>query len=516
MKRFISVILVFVFLLSFAACSGENAPAATAEPTLAPTEEPADVSVTETAPVATETPAPTEIVTEAPTEAAPTEPAQGTPMPERHDENEVGLPRVIAGADVFFIVNSDASLCSWGNNAYGQLGTGDTEDRYAPVYVADGLTPVIVGDTVFALSSDNILWGWGRNDLGQLGTGDTKNRTKPVELMHFVKEVYKVGNSTYYALTESGDLYTWGLYNADGTNGSFSPTLYSENVDGFYRCCIIKNGELWSLLGNGPKMADGIKRVFDIYGYFAEGTDGKLYNVSMSGNKTLICDSFRDVQISGFDSDTAYILMEDGALYKYCIDPYVDGNPDPELNRLIYIMNGVVEIRADFMMDEDWGYSYAFALKANGELWGWSEHSCSALVGRPEDDDSPEPACVATDVKSFVTNNTATYIIKNDGSVWATGEGIEEDFIHCALGDGTAETRFGFVRLALDNIRAVTSLLNEVIVDYDDGTDGVLLYARTFAFDNDGRLFAWGWNGDGYLVKDGPADVLAPVEIVVK
>ena len=64
---------------------------------------------------------------------------------------------------------------SWGNNTYGQLGLGHSEDTHSPAYVPAlskiRLQRVICGGQhTIALTSDSV-WSMGRNDYGQLGLG---------------------------------------------------------------------------------------------------------------------------------------------------------------------------------------------------------------------------------------------------------------------------------------------------------------------------------------------------------
>ena len=508
MKRVLSFVLIVLMALSLAACRTSPQPAA-ADPTEAPT-------------------TPTEVPTEAPADPTepeetqtPTETPEPTPFAFPEETADKG-PKVIQGNGVFFLVKSDGTVYGWGNNEYGQLGLGDAENRSVPVFVANGLTPVIVGDTVFALSEDNILWGWGRNDCGQLGLGDGENHARPVELMHFVKDLVYTWDG-FMALTESGEVYHWG-YSTGYTQltdaekeARLVPELVFEDVDSISLYCMIKkNGDLYLKRGDWMKVAENAVRVFDKGGYisYVECTDGILYYINDYNELGPICGDIHDVKVS---DRCAYILKNDGTLWCWDMEGEYHDVPEERQNALTYIMDNVIEILCGWEMDEDWGYNYNFALKANGELWAWSAGYSCATVGKDRDSDSLEPECVATNVKKVVTNNAQTFIIKDDGSVWATG--LSSDFcgggvFFGSLGDGTEEMRYGFVELPLEGVVSVFSKLTEVFTEYDDGTDSVDLYARTFAVDAEGRIWAWGWNGDGLLgVNSAERDVLSPMEV---
>ena len=79
-------------------------------------------------------------------------------------------------------VRSDGGLWCWGRNAEGQLGTGDTQDRYAPASVgpASGWASVSVGRFhACALRTGGAIACMGENSNGQLGLGDTARRNVP-------------------------------------------------------------------------------------------------------------------------------------------------------------------------------------------------------------------------------------------------------------------------------------------------------------------------------------------------
>ena len=95
-------------------------------------------------------------------------------------------------------------LYMWGDNSYGQLGTGDTENKLVPTEVTIGdyaltedetIKQIGVGEgfgeVISAIVNDGTndhLYMWGDNSYGQLGLGDKENRSLPTEV--------SVGNSS--------------------------------------------------------------------------------------------------------------------------------------------------------------------------------------------------------------------------------------------------------------------------------------------------------------------------------
>ena len=89
-----------------------------------------------------------------------------------------------AGFRTSFGIKTNGTLWAWGTNEKGQLGIGgvDTNFNYIPQQVGTASNWVSVdGGNVHtvALRSDGSVWCWGDNEYGQLGTGDTTNYNIP-------------------------------------------------------------------------------------------------------------------------------------------------------------------------------------------------------------------------------------------------------------------------------------------------------------------------------------------------
>src|SRR5581483_3323903 len=106
------------------------------------------------------------------------------------------------------LLRADGTVWACGYNAYGQLGQGTTTDSYAPVQVKGpngvGFLTNIIAIAAgnfhsLALAADGTIYSWGRNSHGQLGTGDTTDRFYPVHVPG-VTNAYAIAAGGYQSL----------------------------------------------------------------------------------------------------------------------------------------------------------------------------------------------------------------------------------------------------------------------------------------------------------------------------
>ncbi|MBI4700605.1 MAG: hypothetical protein HY744_05490 [Deltaproteobacteria bacterium] len=123
---------------------------------------------------------------------------------------------VAAGGYHTCAVKAGGTLWCWGNNEYGQLGDGTTQDETSPVQVSVlGTSALAVAGGqahTCAVKAGGTLWCWGRNANGQLGDGTTQDKTSPVQVPALGTSALAVaaGNDHTCAVKAGGTLWCWG------------------------------------------------------------------------------------------------------------------------------------------------------------------------------------------------------------------------------------------------------------------------------------------------------------------
>eukprot|EP00899_Mesostigma_viride_P008347 jgi/Mesvir1/17513/Mv08769-RA.1 len=117
------------------------------------------------------------------------------------------------------VLGSDDAVYTWGWNVFGQLGAGDLEAT-KPVPVRNPwlsrlkVTGLALGQFASAaVTESGELYTWGLNDCGQLGRGDFRSGAVEVpQRIHTDMPIVQVsvGYSFMLALAEDGRVYSWG------------------------------------------------------------------------------------------------------------------------------------------------------------------------------------------------------------------------------------------------------------------------------------------------------------------
>lgn len=160
-------------------------------------------------------------------------------------------------------ITTDGSLYCWGNNYYGQLGTGIQDDANIPALINPANSYVEVSGGYYytcAITTSGIMKCWGQNSAYQLGDGSSNDRLSPTSINSGT--TYKkvsAGFSSTCAITTLGKIHCWGSNNSTGRLGlgvtatqstpaevSVAGETFNEiSVAANYACAISSSNQLY-------------------------------------------------------------------------------------------------------------------------------------------------------------------------------------------------------------------------------------------------------------------------------
>jgi alpha-tubulin suppressor-like RCC1 family protein len=225
-----------------------------------------------------------------------------------------GVSAISAGDTQSLALMSDGTMKGWGQNFFGEVGSGDNVVHYTPVNVL-GLTGVSAisagGFFSIALKNDGSVWAWGRNDVGQLGNGTTINRDTPVQVSGLTgMSAISAGQYHTLALKTDGTVWSWGLNDVGQLgNGTTTNSLVPVRVAGISGVAAISAGEAHSLLllNDGTVWAWGDN-------YWGELGDGTSNNVRLTPVPTSGLNNVKAISAGGYFS---IALKNDGMVWAW-------------------------------------------------------------------------------------------------------------------------------------------------------------------------------------------------------
>lgn len=274
------------------------------------------------------------------------------------------LPHDFVFSDCALVLKTDGTAWGWGNNLYGQLGDGTTDDPSAPVAVADitDIAEFALGWChTIALKSDGTVWSWGLNSSGQLGDGQITYEDTPLE-MTSLSDLVAVEAGAWHsvALKADGTLWAWG-------------------------------GNLSGQLGDGTTVGNATPgQVPALSGVSA---------IAVSERHNLAVTSDRTVWSWGSNSNGQ---LGDGTM---------TDQPSPSQ------VPGLVDVLAVAA-----GAYHSIAVKVDGTVWAWGSNSSGQLGdGTTENRTSPVQLTGLSGVIGVAASRFHSLAVKSDGTVWAWG-----------------------------------------------------------------------------------------------
>jgi alpha-tubulin suppressor-like RCC1 family protein len=334
---------------------------------------------------------------------------------------------VAAGGGHSLFLKSDGSLWVMGDNEFGQLGDGTTdngnyETNLPEEIVASNVTAIAAGGwhSLF-LKSDGSLWGMGDNEYGQLGDGTYNNTNLPEEIVTGNVTAIAAGGGHSLFLKSDGSLWAMGLnyYGALG-DGTYNKTNLPEQIvasnvtaiaaGGRHSLFLKSDGSLWAMGQNG-------------IGQLGDGTynNTNLPEQIVASNVTAVAAG--DYHTLFLKSDGSLWAMGQNGCGQLGDGTYGGNLGSTNLPEEI-VTGNVTAIAA--------GEVHSLFLKSDGSLWlmGNNGESGNLTLG---DTNLPEQI-VAGSVTTIATGCEAlqSLFIKSDGSLWAMGLNY-----YGQLGDGT-------------------------------------------------------------------------------
>ncbi len=238
-------------------------------------------------------------------------------------------------APTCFAIDQAYRLWTWGYNGNGECGIGNTTTPQTTPQLVSALPNVRMIHArprmVMAVNNLGQLYTWGWNAQGQLGTGNTTNYTSP-QLISGATNVYDIechvgsyysGGWNYYGtsyyMKNNGELYGTG-YNSNGNLGNGNTT----NQSAYVRCGAAQTFSEFHLngvsemktvaaIGGTPGAPDGLMWVWGYNGNSQFG-DGTTTSTSTPSRPGTICDTTRNrnfTYIAGVVSNSDRVFPRD-------------------------------------------------------------------------------------------------------------------------------------------------------------------------------------------------------------
>ena len=335
------------------------------------------------------------------------------------------IKQIACGYNHTFILMNDGSVWSCGNNGSGQLGLNDNTSKNTFTQVTTNINndvnQIVCGNAhTFILKNDGSIWSCGNNDYGQLGLGDNTTKTTftqvTTNINNDVKQIACSGNHTII-LKNDGNVWACGWNSAGqlGLGNTTNRNTFTQvitNINNDVKQIVCGHGCTFILKNDGSVWACGS----------SSGGQLGLGDYTNKNTFTQVTTNINnDVKqiVTGYRT---YILKNDGSVWACGWNDRGQLGLGDTTSRNTFtkvttnINNDVKEVSC--------GTEFTFILKNDGSVWacGLNDNGELGLNDTTNRNTFTQVTTnINNDVKQIACGNNHTFILKNDGSVWSCG-----------------------------------------------------------------------------------------------
>jgi alpha-tubulin suppressor-like RCC1 family protein len=396
----------------------------------------------------------------------------------------VKVTQVAAGGATGYALTSVGAVYAWGYGGGGTLGDGGTTSSETPVKVSlpAGVTVTQIasnGSFALALASSGAVYAWGDGTDGQLGDGGTTSSDTPVKVsLPSDSKVTQVAGGGQFALavTAAGTVLAWG----DDSWGELGDGMTSTTGSDVPVAVSLPKGAKVEAVAAGQYHALALPLPVPVVSAVSpeDGLPGGGTTVTVTGG--------------GFDGATAVRFGTRTAASVKVVSQY-------ELTATAPAGTGRVAVTVTNPQGTSAGTSAGqYTYLAKGTLLGWGANVFQQLGnGQDVSSDVPVPPHlpVGTVVTQAARNQYDFYAVTSAGAVYAWGNDL-----YGGLGNGTSSySSEPPLKVKLPAGTVITAI----------AADGFGAYALT----STGKVYAWGYGGDGELGNGTYGTSLVPVAV---
>ena len=302
---------------------------------------------------------------------------------------------VSAGANHILAIGSDGNVYAWGNNEFGQLGTGNTTSISTPTVITGlrdkHIVSVSAGNCFsLALDENGNVYSFGKNNKGQLGYASaTEFSATParIEALDGVTlSQISAGDASAIAINTNGKLYTWGT-TANGVLGESGNPFNQEPLP------------LADSKASTPIIASALSTYHSVHllntgkvGLMGWNQFGQFGNGSTSERLTTV--------VKNYTSHPDTIFTAIAASYQQTVLLAIDGTvytagmriaDDADAGSLLFEALFADQSTAPSAIAIAAGYANGAMIAQDGAIWTWGDNSCGQLANGRIDPGSQIP-----------------------------------------------------------------------------------------------------------------------------